>query len=71
MMKDAVFHAIRREYRSRQVNLDRDIKRQQELDAQLAGINQSIVTGMQAINQLVTFVVEQGRDIKDLDQHGV
>lgn len=62
---DPVFHAIRRDYRSRLTELIRDRDRKAELTAQLAGIEEMINTNMVAILALETFAHEH--NWKDFD----
>lgn len=53
----AVYQAIRRDYRSRQLDLARALERQGQLSAQLAQVNDDIVKARTAIAELDSFAV--------------
>jgi hypothetical protein len=64
--KDAVYQAIRRDYRSRLADLSRSLDKQGELAAQLAEVNQHIVNTRMAVTQLDGFAYTMGWSPRDL-----
>lgn len=64
--RDAVYQAIRRDYRSRLAELSRSLDKQGELSAQLADVNQHIVNTRMAVTQLDTFAYTMGWSPRDL-----
>jgi hypothetical protein len=60
MPNSAVYQAIRRDYRSKQLDLSRSLERQSELSAQLAGVNDEIIRARTAIAELDSFAVAHG-----------
>lgn len=65
-MQNAVYVAIRRDYRSRVLDLSRALERQGELTAQLVSVNAEIINTRRAIAQLDTFAAEKGWARKEL-----
>jgi hypothetical protein len=58
--KDAVYQAIRDDYRGKQLDLSRSLQRQAELSAQLAQVSEDISNTRKAIAQLDAFAAERG-----------
>jgi hypothetical protein len=64
-MKGAVYQAIRREYRSRMLDLSRELDQQGELSAQLRDCNERIGNARKAVAELDAYAYEQGWSPKD------
>lgn len=64
---NAVYQVIKREYRSLQTNLARDLERQIELQAKLSAISDEVIRTRSAITELGSFARTQGWSLKDLE----
>ena len=67
MTKDAVYYAIRREYRSQRLNLQREQEHRDELSAKLKGCDLAIANARTALTQLEAFARETGWELKMLE----
>lgn len=61
----AVYQAIRRDYRNKQLDLSRSLERQGELSAKLTAVNEDICKAREAIAELDAFAYQQGWSRKD------
>lgn len=66
-VKNAVFHAIRREYRSRTLDIARYDERRRELVAKLAELDSQSLRNRQALNEITSFANQMGWTIKDFE----